>query len=37
MGNHDYADEMAGNKDHLGYLGALQMTARLDSVLRTLK
>ena len=37
MGDHDYPDEMAGNRDHLCYLGALQMTARLDSVLRTLE
>jgi hypothetical protein len=37
MGDHDYPDPMAGNRDHLCYLGALQMTARLDSVLRTLE
>ena len=37
MGNHDYTDEMAQNRDHLSYKGAVQMTARLDSVLKTLK
>lgn len=37
MGNHDYSDDMANNRDHLSYLGAQQITARLDSVLRTLK
>ena len=37
MGNHDYPDEFAYNRDHLCALGAKQMTARLDSVLKTLK
>ena len=37
MGNHDYSDEMAKNKDHLSYLGAEQLTSRLDSLLKTLK
>ena len=37
MGDHDYEDQMAGNRDHLCYLGALQMTARLDSVLKSLE
>ena len=37
MGNHDYTDEMAANKDHLSYLGAVQFTARLDSLLKTLE
>ena len=37
MGNHDYSDEMAMNKDHLSYLGAEQLTSRLDSLLKTLK
>ena len=37
MGDHDYSDEMASNKDHLSELGALQLTSRLDSLLRTLK
>ena len=37
MGDHDYTDNMAINKDHLGYAGAVQMTGRIDSVLRTLK
>ena len=37
MGNHDYTDEMASNKDHLSILGASQLTSRLDSLLRTLK
>ena len=37
MGDHDYTDEMATNKDHLCYLGAKQLTSRLDSLLKTLK
>ena len=37
MGNHDYTDEMALNYDHLADKGAEQLTARLDSVIRTLK
>ena len=37
MGNHDYSDNMANDKDHLAYPGAVQMTARIDSVLKTLK
>jgi sugar phosphate isomerase/epimerase len=37
MGNHDYTDEMAQNRDHLSYKGAEQMTSRLDSVLKTLR
>ena len=37
MGDHDYTDEMAANRDHLSYLGAVQLTARLDSLLKTLK
>lgn len=36
MGNHDYTDEMAFNEDHLSYLGAIQLTTRLDSVLKSL-
>ena len=37
MGDHDYTDAMAQNRDHLSTLGARQLTTRLDSVLRTLK
>lgn len=37
MGDHDYSDEMAHNRDHLSFLGAQKLTARIDSVLRTLK
>ena len=37
MGDHDYTDEMAQNRDHLSYIGAKQMTSRLVSVLETLK
>ena len=37
MGNHDYTDEMAQDHDHLSYLGAEKLTARLDSLLRSLK
>ena len=36
MGDHDYTDEMALDYDHLSYLGANQVTTRLDSVLKTL-
>lgn len=37
MGDHDYTDEMATNKDHLCYEGAKQLTTRLDSLLKTLR
>ena len=37
MGNHDYSDKMAKNKDHLSYLGAEKITSRLDSLLKTLR
>ena len=37
MGDHDYGDEMASDYDHLSYKGAEQVTARLDSVIQTLK
>ena len=37
MGNHDYTDKMAVNKDHLCTLGAEKFTQRLDSLLKTLK
>ena len=37
MGDHDYTDEMAQNRDHLSYEGAKQMTARLDSVINSLE
>lgn len=33
MGNHDYTDDMAENKDHLAYRGALQFTSRLNDLL----
>ena len=36
MGNHDYADNMAVNKDHLGYPGAVQMTGRIDAALKAI-
>jgi len=35
MGNHDYSDNMAKNKDHLSYLGAEKITSRIDSLLKT--
>jgi len=35
MGQHDYVDGMALNYDHLNDLGAAQLTARLDSLLKT--
>ena len=37
MGNHDYTSEMAYNMDHLCIKGASQLTARLDSLLGTLR
>ena len=36
MGNHDYVDFMALNTDHLSHEGAVQITRRLDSLLKTL-
>jgi hypothetical protein len=36
MGEHDYTDEMASNEDHLSYPGAIQLTMRLDSLLKVL-
>ena len=36
-GQHDYTDEMAHDYDHLSYLGAAQLTHRLDSLLQALK
>lgn len=36
-GNHDYTDEMAHDYDHLSYLGAEQLSRRLDSLLKTLE
>lgn len=37
MGDHDYTDDMAINQDHLAYTGAPQMTARIDSALKSMK
>ena len=37
MGDHDYTEDMAYNMDHLSAEGAMQLTARLDSILETLK
>ena len=37
MGDHDYTDEMALNRDHLSYLGAERLTRRIDSLLKTLE
>jgi len=37
MGDHDYPAGMANNCDHLNYLGAAQVTGRLDSLLKTLE
>ena len=36
MGDHDYTDEMAADRDHLAEKGAEQLTSRLDSLIRTL-
>lgn len=37
MGNHDYTDDMALDNNHLVHAGAVQMTERLDSLLKTLE
>ena len=37
MGNHDYPDSLAMDFDHLCDAGAKRLSARLDSLLRTLK
>ncbi|MEE3340477.1 MAG: TIGR02171 family protein, partial [Hallerella sp.] len=36
MGYHDYDASMAMNFDHLSYLGAIQLSNRLDSLIQTL-
>ena len=36
FGEHDYTDEMAHDYDHLAATGALQFTARLDSLIKSL-
>lgn len=36
-GNHDYTDDMGYDYDHLSYLGAEQLSHRLDSLLNTLE
>lgn len=35
MGNHDYSDAMAVNRDHLRNVAGTQMTSRIDSVLHS--
>ena len=37
MGEHDYPDSFAFNTDHLAFPGAVQITRRLDALLKTLK
>ena len=37
MGNHDYTDDMAYDSSHLGHEGAIKITGRIDSLLKTLK
>lgn len=37
MGNHDFLGDVCNDKDHLAYTGAVKMTARIDSLLHTLK
>ena len=37
MGQHDYSDDMASNRDHLCTEGAKQITSRLDSLLGVLE
>ncbi len=36
MGDHDYVDNMAYDRDHLAAPGAAQLTARIDSLIKTL-
>ena len=36
MGAHDYTDDMAYDRDHLGTLGAEKISRRLDSLIQTL-
>lgn len=36
MGDHDYADELAYDYDHLDYKGGLVLTAKIDSLLKLL-
>ena len=36
MGDHDYTGDMAYDRDHLAYPGAIHFTARLDSLLKEL-
>ena len=33
MGNHDYADSLAYDYDHLNYYGAIRISSRIDSVI----
>ena len=37
MGDHDYSDAMASNRDHLSYLGGEVLTARLNALLDSLE
>ena len=37
MGDHDYSDPMANNKDHLSDLGAQQLTERLNLLLESME
>jgi len=36
MGDHDYADDMASDVDHLNYYGAQQMTERINALIQSL-
>lgn len=36
MGDHDYTDEMANNRDHLSVKGSARITGKLDSLILTL-
>jgi hypothetical protein len=36
MGNHDYPDSMALDNGHLSSTGAVQLTSRIDSLIKTL-
>lgn len=37
MGDHDYSDDMAANRDHLSLKGAVHFTERLDSLIKALQ
>jgi hypothetical protein len=36
MGDHDYTDDMAYDRDHLATKGAEQLSSRIDALIHTL-